>query len=277
MLPYKIIALDLDGTLLDSQKRLSPENLAALEKAGAAGIEIVPTTGRFFDAMPEVIRDLPFLHYAITINGAEVYDIRAGSAVFRAEIPLRRAEEIMRYLDGFPVVYDCYMDGWGYMTRSLQEKCGEYAPDVHYFEMLTRFRKPVDNLIDFIRERGHDIQKIQFFMKDASIKLRWMEELEQRFPGIIATSSVVNNIELNDRHASKGEALAALCERLGCDISESIAFGDGLNDISMLRAAGLGVAMENAQQSVKDAADAITDDCDSSGVARGIEKYCFGA
>ena len=272
----KIIALDLDGTLLDSEKRLSPENYAALAKASAAGIEIVPTTGRFFDAMPQVVRDLPFLHYAITINGAEVYDIRARRAVCRAEIPLQQAEEIMHYLDGFPVVYDCYMDGWGYMTRTLQEKCGEYAPDIHYFEMLTRFRKPVDNLIDFIRERGHDVQKIQFFMKDASAKLRWMDELEQRFPDIIATSSVVNNIELNNVHASKGKGLAALCSYLGCDISETIAFGDGLNDLSMIRAAGLGVAMENAVQCVKDAADVITADCDSSGVAKGIEAYCFG-
>jgi predicted mannosyl-3-phosphoglycerate phosphatase (HAD superfamily) len=69
----KIIAMDLDGTLLDSEKRLSEENRAALQRAADAGIEIVPTTGRIYKIIPEAVRELPFIHYAITVNGAEVY------------------------------------------------------------------------------------------------------------------------------------------------------------------------------------------------------------
>ena len=87
----KLLALDLDGTLLNSQKELTPRTRDALYAAAEAGVEIVPTTGRFFTGMPEVIPKLPFLHYAITINGAQVYDIRAEKAVSRAEIPLETA------------------------------------------------------------------------------------------------------------------------------------------------------------------------------------------
>ena len=90
-----IIALDLDGTLLDSNKELSPGNLAALERAAAAGIEIVPTTGRFYDAMPAVIRQLPFVRYVITINGAEVRDLHTGQVIYQAEIPWQQAVELM--------------------------------------------------------------------------------------------------------------------------------------------------------------------------------------
>ena len=72
----KIISLDLDGTLLDSQKRLSEENRLALEEAAERGVLIVPTTGRFFGMMPQAVRDLPFVRYAITINGAQVFDRR---------------------------------------------------------------------------------------------------------------------------------------------------------------------------------------------------------
>ena len=72
----RLITLDLDGTLLNSKKELSPENAAALQWAADQGIEIVPTTGRFYGGMPEIIRNLPYLHYAITINGAQVYDVR---------------------------------------------------------------------------------------------------------------------------------------------------------------------------------------------------------
>ena len=117
----KLLALDLDGTLLNSQKELTPRTRDALYAAAEAGVEIVPTTGRFFTGMPEVIQKLPFLHYAITINGAQVYDIRAEKAVSRAEIPLETALRVLEYLDGFPVIYDCYQDNWGWMTRSMQE------------------------------------------------------------------------------------------------------------------------------------------------------------
>ena len=82
-----IIALDLDGTLLDSNKNLSERNRAALEKEAAAGYEIVPTTGRLFNGMPEEIRSLPFLRYAITINGAQVENVTTGQVLYRAEIP----------------------------------------------------------------------------------------------------------------------------------------------------------------------------------------------
>jgi HAD superfamily hydrolase (TIGR01484 family) len=104
----KIIALDLDGTLLDSQKRLSEANRAALEEAAAKGVHIVPTTGRFFGMMPQAVRDLPFVRYAITINGAQVYDRETDTAIVREEIPLDMALDIIRLLEGYDVIYDCY-------------------------------------------------------------------------------------------------------------------------------------------------------------------------
>ena len=87
----KILALDLDGTLLNSQKRLSERNRAALERAAAHGVEVVPTTGRFFRGIPDFIRELPFVHYAITVNGAQFYDRVHDAVVARAELPLDEA------------------------------------------------------------------------------------------------------------------------------------------------------------------------------------------
>ena len=83
----KIIALDLDGTLLDSEKRLSEENRRALEQAADKGIEIVPTTGRIYAIIPEVVRQLPFINYAITVNGAELYDVRNDRVLAKNELP----------------------------------------------------------------------------------------------------------------------------------------------------------------------------------------------
>ena len=132
MADIRIIALDLDGTLLDSGKNLSAVNRSALASAAEKGIHVVPTTGRFFGGMPESIRALPFVRYAITVNGAQVYDRATDAAIVREELPLATALAIMRYLDGFDVIYDCYQDNWGRMTAAMQERSADYAPDAHY-------------------------------------------------------------------------------------------------------------------------------------------------
>lgn len=275
MRDIRIIALDLDGTLLNSNKELTPGNLAALQKAADAGIEIVPTTGRFYGGMPEVIRKLPFVHYAITINGAAVYDVRKQQDIAKAEIPMQKAVEIMEYLDTLPVIYDCYMDNWGWMTRAMWEKAEEFAPNAHYLKMIKELRTPVPELKAHLKETGHDVQKIQFFAQDMKLHGELLQLLPSRFPETAVSTSVGNNIEINDLHANKGEAIGKLAAYLGCDISETMSFGDGLNDLSMIKAAGLGVAMANACTEVLAVADEMTLDCDHDGVAAGIEQYIF--
>ena len=270
----RLITLDLDGTLLNSKKELSPENAAALQWAADQGIEIVPTTGRFYGGMPEIIRNLSYLHYAITINGAQVYDVRNNVGIAKAEIPVERAVALMTYLDQFPVIYDCFMDNWGWMTRSLQEQADEFAPNEHYAKMLKELRTPVDELKAFLTERGHDIQKSQFFAKDMDLRAKLMEEIPQRFPDLIVSSAVVNNVEINDKNAHKGNAIRQLAQHLGLAMSQVLAFGDGSNDITMLQEAGIGVCMENGLDSVKAVADYITDSCDEDGVAKAIYRFC---
>ena len=271
----KLIALDLDGTLLNSDKQLTQQNAQALACAAARGIEIVPTTGRFFSGMPEVIRSLPYLHYAITINGAAVYDVRCDADIARAEIPLPLAVEIMRYLDTLPVIYDCYMNNWGWMTRAMQLRADAFAPDEHYLRMIRNLRTPVDDLKSYLLETGRDVQKIQLFLTDPALRLTLLRQLGGQFEGLCVSSSVPNNIEINSTDANKGEALRRLAAHLGLDISRTMAFGDGLNDLSMLRAAGVGVAMENACPEAKQAADYVTGSCDESGVAAAIERFCL--
>ena len=271
----KLIALDLDGTLLNSRKELTPACRDALDRAAAAGIEIVPTTGRFFDGMPEVIRSLPYLRYAITINGAQVYDIRRDTVVYRAELPAGQAVDILRALDPFSLIYDCYQDNWGWMSRDMWEHCGDFVPDEHYYKMVHDLRTPVDDLKQFLAERGRGVQKLQLFTWDMPLRERLLRELEGQFEGIAVSTSVQNNIEINHADANKGAALLRLAEYLGIDQSETAAFGDGLNDLSMIKAAGAGVAMENAHPDIKACANFLTDSCDADGVAVGIDRYCL--
>lgn len=283
MEPIRIVALDLDGTLLDSEKRLSEVNRDALARAAEKGVEIVPTTGRFFGMMPPAVRDLPFVRYAITINGAQVYDRKTDTAIVRDEIPLDMALGVMEVLDRYDVIYDCYRQNWGWMTAALQEKAADYATNEHYLRMVREFRKPVPELKAHLRETAAngDVQKIMLFAanreRSAAIdRLRGLsDEIAARFPEIKVTASTWNNLELNIRTAHKGNALRRFAEHLGLTLENCMAFGDGMNDFTMVEAAGLGIAMANAEPEVKRVAKDMVPSNDEDGVARGIEKWIF--
>ena len=271
----RIILLDLDGTLLTRDKRLSPGNRRALERAAAAGIWVVPATGRFYQGMPAVVRELPFVRYAVTVNGAQVYDAAEDAVLHRAEIPLPAAERVFQRAAGLPAICDCYLDGWGYMDAAHYAQIDQFITDPQANRMVKELRRPVADLGAFLRRKGRPLQKIQLFFREADRRRAAMAELERAFPDMAVTSSIPNNIEINAAAATKGAALGFLCRHLGVDPRDTMACGDGSNDLSMLRAAGVGVAMANAEAAVKAAADFVTGDNDGDGVAQAIERFCL--
>ena len=268
----RLIALDLDGTLLNSQKQLSPRNLAALTRTAELGTEIVPATGRFFGGLPEAVRALPFLHYAVTINGAFVCGLPGGAPIYKAEIPWRDAVSLLRYLDEWGVVYDCYADNAAWITASMRERVHEYVRDPIYLDLIQRLREPVEDLAAFLTERKLDVQKVQVYPGDPEKRLALLRAMPEAFPAMLATSSIAENVEINAAAANKGQALLALAGHLGLRPEQTMAFGDGLNDVTMLRDAGVGVAMGNAADEVKAVADVVTASCDEDGVAQTLER-----
>ena len=280
----RIIALDLDGTLLDSEKRLSEVNRDALARAAEKGVLIVPTTGRFFGMMPPAVRDLPFVRYAITINGAQVYDRETDTAIVKDEIPLEMALGVMELLDRYDVIYDCYRANWGWMTAALQDKAADYATNEHYLKMVREFRKPVPELKAHLRATASegDVQKIMLFAPNSQVSglsskvlAAISSEIAASFPEIKVTASTWNNIELNIKTAHKGNALKRFAEHLGFGLENCMAFGDGMNDFTMVEQAGLGIAMANAEPEVKRVAKYVTLSNDEDGVAKGIDKWIF--
>ena len=274
----KLLAFDLDGTLLDDSKAIPVENIRALRTAAARSILTVPASGRIYRFMPEAVRSQLSARYFITANGGEVYDALSDSILYSAEIPLHRALDVLDHFDTIDGIYDCYAGDAGYMSRSFMEKADDYFADPVLNDMLHSYtlktRTPVEDLRSFIIARGKPLQKLQMFFRDPAVRMRQLEILPELFPDLVISSSLANNIEINSAEATKGQALAALCAELEIDRSAVMAFGDGLNDLDMLEFAGTSVAMGNADPLIQKTADYVTASNNDAGLAEAL--YHFG-
>ena len=269
----KLIAFDLDGTFLYDDKTVPDENMRVLKSAAERGVHIVPATGRVLSVLPDELMALPELRYMIGANGALVSDIQEDKEIYSAKIPLERALEVYAYADSQGLSYDCYLDNHGYMSAHMYDTIQDIVTIPGILKLLKSKRIQVDSLTDYLRERNDALQKIQFYVSDPEKKARITAELREKFPDLCTTSSLPMNIEINGGRASKGQALCALCKYLGIDIKDTIALGDGSNDLDMIKAAGTGVAMANAVDELKAAADFVTLSNMECGFARALEKF----
>ena len=165
------------------------------------------------------------------------------------------------------------------MTAWMYDRAPEFfESEPHILKLVKSLRRPVPDLKQKILEDQVPLEKLQMYFRQEHLdeRARQLELVPQRFPELIASSSLRNNIEINSARAGKGNALRALCEQLGMDVSESVAFGDGLNDADMLRAAGRGCAMQNAVPSVREAADVIVENNNDAGVGKEIFRLLAG-
>ena len=157
----KLIAFDLDGTILRDDKSLSARSLRALSAAHERGALIVPATGRIYKGVPAPLREAAFARYFITINGALVYDALRDAALYRAELPNELTLRLMEHMDTLDVLYDCYKDNWGYVSRALYERAGDYISDRGILALFYRSRTPVEDLKAFLRADGGSVQKTE--------------------------------------------------------------------------------------------------------------------
>ena len=271
----KLIAFDLDNTLLTTKKEVTPRTLQVLTRAAALGIEIVPVTGRVWSAVPEAVKSMDFVRYAVTLNGAEIYDVKNMKVLHEALMPVELGITLCRVIDGLGTVYDCIAEGRRYMRRECYDRIESISDGEWQTNIIRGSSIPVDDVKAKIAGTP-GIQKMQIYTRDHELRAKLLEALPVVFPQALFTSSVPNNIEINGLEANKGDGLKFIADYLGLPMTATMAFGDGLNDIAMIRAAGIGVAMGNACREVLEAADHVTDDCDHDGVAEGIITFCRG-
>ena len=276
MKPIQIVAFDLDGTVLDSQKHLSDRNREALSACARRGVYIVPTTGRSASGIIPEIKNIPGIRYAITTNGGTITDLKTGEVLARQTISNKKAIRLMKMISRYHAMYDPYIKGRGISQPRFYDHMEEFGLNAVMQDMVRATRDVVPDILEYVERTGEDVEKINIFLADLKDREPLCRELEQE-PDLVITSSLYNNLEINASSATKGRALMWLADYLKIDREATMALGDGGNDLSMIQAAGIGVAMVNGLEEVKAAADFITMSNDEDGVAAAVEKFVLNS
>ncbi|MBF7019472.1 HAD family phosphatase [Staphylococcus sp. 18_1_E_LY] len=280
----KLIATDMDGTLLNAAHEISEENIQAIEYAQSQGITVVIATGRaFYEANTPVAQTDLKVPY-ICLNGAEVRD-ESFNISSTSNLNRELIDRITDILNRDNIYYQIYTN-IGIYTENPQrdldiyidiaERAGQKA-DVDKIKAGIQKRidngtlKVVDNYDKIKDTPGEIVMKILAFDSDLDKIDRVSEELAQS-GSLAVSSSSRGNIEITHADAQKGIALQTIADRLQVDMSEVMAIGDNLNDISMLEHAGYSVAMANATSEVKATAKFETESNEDSGVGKAIMK-----
>ena len=270
----KLLAFDLDGTTITEHRYLSPENRRALLEAAERGVELVPCTGRMLSFLPPEIRELPGVRYVITSNGAAAVDLNTGKTVIQNLIPNEKALQVQEILDGYDIYIEYYRDGSAITKRGYPERAQRdfSLPDSRMHFVWGKSYTFIEDFAAHLRETKLCPEKINMPFLTADIRQELWQKLEG-LGGLRLTSSLPNNLEINDAMAHKGAALLALAEQLGISKEETMAVGDNGNDVTMLEAAGCSVAVADGAPEALAAAKYITAAHDQDGVAKAIDAY----
>lgn len=271
----KLIALDMDGTLLNERGVLSEESRRVLEQAMEQGIHVVIATGRVLSSLPGDVLSVPGIEFAITSNGANVVRLRDRATLYSNLIKRECVEEVIDILEAPDIMTEIFFNHDVYADKDCLdhlERFGIMAEKSRNYVLSTR--KPVESVTKLFRESNVQLESINLIFREEKRRREIRSRLET-MKEITITTSMPNNIEIGGATTSKADGLAHLAELLGVKREQIMACGDSENDIAMLRYAGLSVAMGNAVPAVREAADVITGNNSEDGVAQAIRRYVF--
>ena len=262
----KMIVFDLDGTLLRSNKTISDRSRIYLKDLKEQGYVTVIATGRMYESMRDVVKDFEFVDYIITDAGATCYDARDSKIIFANPIDFEITKKLEQY----------YSERCDYIDICTKAKVYTYTKNK---------RKPTDYYIEIepdwnsIFEKCSDINHISIAMNTNEYVNDLYDKLNKQFLDLnifIMQDSYSNKqwIEISKKGVSKYNAISKLAAILNINNENIIAFGDGLNDLDMIKNCGVGVALKNALPEVKELADYVTKyDHDDDGVIEFLKEY----
>lgn len=264
---YKLLVLDLDGTLTNSKKEITRHTKETLIKAQEAGLKVVLASGRPTYGVAPLANELElqkYEGYILAYNGGEIIDWKTRELMYEKQLDS----------DLLPYLYRCAKENDFAIVTYENEYVLTEKPDDEYVlkEALLNVMKikKVDNFLEAVK---HPITKCLIVGEPSRLALLEKEMYEKLKDRMGVFRSEPYFLELVPKGIDKAQSLSVLLEEIGMTKNEMIAIGDGFNDLSMIQYAGLGIAMENAQDVVKQAADFITLSNEEDGVAYAVERF----
>lgn len=277
MKDIKLVALDLDGTLFDNSSRISERNLAAIRSITDKGIHVVISTGRPFEGIPFDQIKGTGINYAITANGSGIYEISTRKCLYENAMDEELVTPILNFLLTRDIHMDAFIGGKGYTPIQCVETAQKLTVPSSIKNYIITTRTRLDNILQFIHENQLKVQKMTLNFYPAADGTLIDRETVRKFlvsnPSITTVCGGYNNLEFTRADANKGVGLRKLAEILGVNPDATMAIGDTENDLAIIEAAGIGVAMGNATDAVKARADYVTTTNTKDGVAAAIEHF----
>lgn len=274
MTVYKLLALDMDGTLLDSRKQVLTKTAAALERLAAAGVAVAFSTGRGLAELSDYVPNLPFIKYGSCISDGLVYDFSNQRTIFAHPFETKLALEVMALTrQEAPMVH--------VLTTTQSVAAAEALPhmaDFHmgiYQGMFDRICTPVDDMPAFVRANEGAVCKVNLYHRSAESRERTRVRLEEAGLAVQLAYAEETSLEVSPAGVSKAEGLSHLCDYLGITLAETVTVGDAPNDTQALQVVGLPVAMGNATPDIKALAKMVVADNDHDGIAEVVAEV-FG-
>ena len=267
----QLIALDIDGTLLNSKNELTGPTLDALQRAAGRGIHIVLGTGRMVSECRELLARLPMIRYAVTCSGTQVVDVRTGETLFRRSLTAQELRQLCAQVADLDVMLQIFDDRDGLIHNDagvLAHAERFCSPELARAMQQCHGAEP--DFAAYLRDFEGPTNKLHMFFANPADKAEAIRRLSGT-PYYMSESHKLD-LELMPPGVDKGVGLTELARRLGLTANQVMAIGDGGNDVAMLRCAGLAVAMGNGSAEAKAAAHRIAPDNDHDGAAAAISQ-----
>lgn len=272
----RLIASDLDGTLLTNSKEFSEETDKALKEAISRGIQIVPATGRSYQAVPAFIKNYPGIEYIMTANGGAVYSVSKNARIYQCLLNPESVEACIHIRKTEDIIMEVFINGVPYSEEIYIKDPAAYGATEYGVKYIKETRNPVQDICAFAEEHKTELDSVAFVCKENKVKQRLYEELDTKIPDVYVTSSVPNLVEVGHINAGKGKTLSYILKLLDISPEETAAFGDADNDCSMLEMVKYGVAVGNATEKCKKSAVSVTETNEKDGVAKAIFSLMEG-
>ena len=287
---YKLVAIDLDGTMLNSYGVVSEETKNTIKEVEKQGIEVIIASGRPIDSIKEIAKEIESKNYFIAGNGAIIYDMKKDEIIYEKTLSKEKVLEIIKICEENSISYNVYTE------REILATSLKYNVLYYHKENLKKEENKktkiniVNNMYEYVKNK-EDARFLKITICDESKtvfnsiikKLKDVKNIEILDVSHMARKTIVHGTEeyqisyyyteISTENVDKWEAIKFLIEKLNIKKEEVIAIGDNSNDKNMIKNAGLGIAMKQSTPSVLEIADEVTESNNEDGVAEILQKY----